>query len=229
MNANAVPILAILREGPVGGAALPASVCLDKENSMGTALGGLRAQVHGNPRRTLGRSRTFSGRGLGPEEHTDHACGASTDHRRQQRLTTLPTLLAHFGDFLSRASVRGPRQECEMFILIRHDGKPAVDKFKVWPTQADREQFRYPSYSGITRGGGNHLSLVSAQVWRVTSIPGTNGRSLPVLPVTNSASSSAAPPPSRHSRQTSRLQRSKPAFSALKNSLRDRRDRPGER
>ena len=61
----------------------------------------------------------------------------------QQRLTTLQLFLAAFRDFCRENNLAELANECESYtfnkgILPNAD----VDKFKVWPTQADREQFR---------------------------------------------------------------------------------------
>ena len=60
----------------------------------------------------------------------------------QQRLTTLQLFLAAFRDFCRSQGCQDLAKECDMFTL--NTGmmpNPAVDKFKVWPTQADRDQF----------------------------------------------------------------------------------------
>ena len=60
----------------------------------------------------------------------------------QQRLTTLQIFLAAFRDFCKSQACDDLANECDSFILNK--GMMAdlnVDKFKVWPTQADRAQF----------------------------------------------------------------------------------------
>jgi uncharacterized protein with ParB-like and HNH nuclease domain len=60
----------------------------------------------------------------------------------QQRLTTLQLLLTAFRDFCRDQTCEDLAKECDMFILnTGMMANPAVDKFKVWPTQADRGQF----------------------------------------------------------------------------------------
>lgn len=61
----------------------------------------------------------------------------------QQRLTTLQIFLAAFRDFCASQDKAEIAKECSSFIL--NSGMMAnkdVDKFKVWPTQRDRDQFR---------------------------------------------------------------------------------------
>lgn len=57
----------------------------------------------------------------------------------QQRLTTLQIFLATFRDFCSDQQCEVLANECDSFIQNRGMmADPAVDKFKVWPTQLDR-------------------------------------------------------------------------------------------
>ncbi|WP_263365238.1 DUF262 domain-containing protein [Edaphobacter bradus] len=60
----------------------------------------------------------------------------------QQRLTTLQLFLAAFRDFCSSHGCEELAVECRGFTL--NSGMmadPTVDRFKVWPTQTDRDQF----------------------------------------------------------------------------------------
>lgn len=60
----------------------------------------------------------------------------------QQRLTTIQVFLAAFRDFCREQGVEALANESESFTLNRGMmADPTVDKFKVWPTQADRKQF----------------------------------------------------------------------------------------
>jgi uncharacterized protein with ParB-like and HNH nuclease domain len=60
----------------------------------------------------------------------------------QQRLTTLQLFLTAFRDFCREQECADLAKECETFTLnTGMMANPAVDKFKVWPTQADRKQF----------------------------------------------------------------------------------------
>lgn len=60
----------------------------------------------------------------------------------QQRLTTLQIFLAAFRDFCRSQDCEDLANECDSFILNKGMmADPNVDKFKVWPTQADRSQF----------------------------------------------------------------------------------------
>ncbi len=60
----------------------------------------------------------------------------------QQRLTTLQIFLSAFRDFCKSQSCDDLANECDSFILNKGMmADPNVDKFKVWPTQADRQQF----------------------------------------------------------------------------------------
>jgi hypothetical protein len=61
----------------------------------------------------------------------------------QQRLTTLQIFLSAFRDFCREHGCEVLASECENFNFNRGMmADPEVDKFKVWPTQADRTQFR---------------------------------------------------------------------------------------
>jgi uncharacterized protein with ParB-like and HNH nuclease domain len=60
----------------------------------------------------------------------------------QQRLTTLQIFLAAFRDFCKSQYCDDLANECDSFILNKGMmADPEIDKFKVWPTQADRQQF----------------------------------------------------------------------------------------
>ncbi len=60
----------------------------------------------------------------------------------QQRLTTLQLFVAAFRDFCRHQNCDDLAKECDNFTLNKGMmADPAVDKFKVWPTQADRAQF----------------------------------------------------------------------------------------
>jgi len=61
----------------------------------------------------------------------------------QQRLTTLQIFLAAFRDFCAAQELDEIAVECDSFVV--NGGMMAnkdVDKFKVWPTQRDRQQYR---------------------------------------------------------------------------------------
>ena len=60
----------------------------------------------------------------------------------QQRLTTLQIFICAFRDFCREQGCNDLGKECEGFTL-NHGmmADPAVDRFKVWPTQFDRAQF----------------------------------------------------------------------------------------
>lgn len=61
----------------------------------------------------------------------------------QQRLTTLQIFLSAFRDFCRIVDCEEHANELEGFTLNRGMmPEPDVDKFKVWPTQLDRQQFR---------------------------------------------------------------------------------------
>lgn len=61
----------------------------------------------------------------------------------QQRLITLQIFLSAFRDFCRKQECEDLAKECDRFILNRGLMKdPEVEKFKVWPTQSDREQFK---------------------------------------------------------------------------------------
>lgn len=60
----------------------------------------------------------------------------------QQRLTTLQIFLAALRDFCRAQACEELAKECESFTLNKGMmANPEVDKFKVWPTQLDRQQF----------------------------------------------------------------------------------------
>src|SRR5262245_49564259 len=60
----------------------------------------------------------------------------------QQRLITLQIFLAAFRDLSQEHGYAALGNECESFTLNKGMmAEPAVDKFKVWPTQLDRTQF----------------------------------------------------------------------------------------
>lgn len=61
----------------------------------------------------------------------------------QQRLTTLQVFLVAFRDFCAAAGAEALAEECRNFTLNKGMmPDPEVDKFKVWPTQADRKPFQ---------------------------------------------------------------------------------------
>lgn len=60
----------------------------------------------------------------------------------QQRLTTLQIFLSAFRDFCKSQSCDDLANECDSFILNKGMmADPNIDKFKVWPTKADWQQF----------------------------------------------------------------------------------------
>lgn len=60
----------------------------------------------------------------------------------QQRLTTLQIFLAAFRDFCRDNNCEDLSNECETFTLNKGMmANPEVEKFKVWPTQLDQQQF----------------------------------------------------------------------------------------
>lgn len=60
----------------------------------------------------------------------------------QQRLTTLQIFLSAFRDFCREADLADFATECESYTFnTGRMAEPAVEKFKVWPTLADRAQF----------------------------------------------------------------------------------------
>ncbi len=61
----------------------------------------------------------------------------------QQRLTTLQIFLAAFRDFCMAQACEDLGKECDGFTVNKGIlAEPEVDKYKVWPTQLDREQFK---------------------------------------------------------------------------------------
>jgi uncharacterized protein with ParB-like and HNH nuclease domain len=67
----------------------------------------------------------------------------------QQRLTTLQIFLAAYRDFCKEQGCEALASECEKFVFntgMMTD--PEVDRFKVWPTQLDRPQFKDVISSG---------------------------------------------------------------------------------
>ena len=60
----------------------------------------------------------------------------------QQRLITLQVFLSAFRDFCREHDCEELAMECDGFTLNRGMmAEPEIDKFKVWPTNLDREQF----------------------------------------------------------------------------------------
>ena len=60
----------------------------------------------------------------------------------QQRLTTLQIFLAAFRDFCRHEDLADFANECDSYILNSgRMAEPDVEKFKIWPTLADRKQF----------------------------------------------------------------------------------------
>ena len=60
----------------------------------------------------------------------------------QQRLTTLQIFLAAYRDFCRNQGCDALAAECDKFLFnTGMMADPQVDRFKVWPTQADRAQF----------------------------------------------------------------------------------------
>lgn len=67
----------------------------------------------------------------------------------QQRLITLQIFLAALRDFCKEQGCEDLAKECEAFTLNKGMmAEPEVDKFKVWPTQLDRDQFADVMCSG---------------------------------------------------------------------------------
>lgn len=67
----------------------------------------------------------------------------------QQRLTTLQIFLAALRDFCWAENCKDLGDECDIFTLNRgRMADPVVDRFKVWPTQLDRQQFSDVILSG---------------------------------------------------------------------------------
>jgi hypothetical protein len=67
----------------------------------------------------------------------------------QQRLTTLQIFLAAFRDFCHKEGCDDHARECDAFTLNKGTmADPDLEKFKLWPTQADRDQFNDVLLSG---------------------------------------------------------------------------------
>lgn len=67
----------------------------------------------------------------------------------QQRLTTLQIFIASFRDFCRAQECEDLARECDAFTLNKGMmADPAIDKFKIWPTQLDRGQFTDVILSG---------------------------------------------------------------------------------
>ncbi len=67
----------------------------------------------------------------------------------QQRLTTIQVFLAAFRDVCRESQCTDLADECESFTLNRGMmANPEADRFKVWPTQLDRQQFADVILSG---------------------------------------------------------------------------------
>ena len=67
----------------------------------------------------------------------------------QQRLTTLQVFLNAFRDFCRAAGANPLADECANYTINKSMmPDPEVDKYKVWPTQLDREAFKAVANSG---------------------------------------------------------------------------------
>lgn len=74
----------------------------------------------------------------------------------QQRLTTLQIFLSSFRDFCIANNCEDIANECNTFILNKGMmADTTIDKFKVWPTQLDRDQFS----AVISAGSGAELKI----------------------------------------------------------------------
>jgi hypothetical protein len=61
----------------------------------------------------------------------------------QQRLTTFQIFIAAYRDFCRTQECTDLANECQKFLLnTGMMSDPDIDRFKVWPTQLDRDQFR---------------------------------------------------------------------------------------
>ena len=79
----------------------------------------------------------------------------------QQRLITLQVFLAAFRDFCRDHDCDELASECQNFTLNKGMmAHPDVEKFKVWPTQADRDQFRDVVEPGSRAGVESRHPLV---------------------------------------------------------------------
>lgn len=67
----------------------------------------------------------------------------------QQRLTTLQLFIASFRDFCRAQGLEDIAKECDTYTVNKGMmADPATERFKVWPTQLDREQFADVILSG---------------------------------------------------------------------------------
>lgn len=79
----------------------------------------------------------------------------------QQRLTTLQIFISSFRDFCRAHECEELAKECDAFTLNKGMmADPAIDKFKVWPTQLDRGQFMDVISSGSRINLENRHPLV---------------------------------------------------------------------
>ena len=100
----------------------------------------------------------------------------------QQRLTTLQIFLAAFRDFCRENACDELARECETFTLNRGMmADPAVEKFKVWPTNRDRDQFMDVVGSGSRLELEKRHPLVRRKYARQAGPTTANGRGLSLL------------------------------------------------
>jgi uncharacterized protein with ParB-like and HNH nuclease domain len=84
----------------------------------------------------------------------------------QQRLTTLQIFLAAMRDFCSDRSCEELAKEVDAFILNRGMMTNPSDKFKVWPTKADQDQFSKVVTGGSRKEVENRFPLTKKKYAR---------------------------------------------------------------
>lgn len=91
----------------------------------------------------------------------------------QQRLTTLQLFLKAFEDIVADRGIEKYRQAISKMTRNNHPlSKAAYETFKVWPTNADREDFRWTMEAGSP-------SLVGTAYGYTNSLPVEVGRAIP--------------------------------------------------
>ncbi len=101
----------------------------------------------------------------------------------QQRLTTLQIFIAALRDFCREKGCEDLGKECDGFTLNRGMmAQPDIDRFKVWPTQLDREQFFGRDPVRLARATRKEASGHESEIRAESQSAAADGGSLHFLP-----------------------------------------------